>query len=436
MKTAFLMRRILLLLLFAGLIVSAYAETHWRQVAQPTTKDLLRLSFVDSARGWVCGREGVMFTTTNGGTVWTQQTTGVTGDFIDIFMLDERFGWALSWAYYTDTLTYYGTYIVRTTNGGVDWSADEYPVLGKYFHAISFFDSLNGWMVGEEGDIEKTMDGGHSWTRAQVDTTELSFMPILNIRFFSKDIGFGMGGALDFAGVLWRTTNAGENWSVLNVSPEPVYEIHFVDSTNFIGIAGDFDFGASMIRTSDAGRTWEYIYLAIFGQPRAMSFRTPNEAWVPVGNTLMATYDTARTWTIVDTLGWRIPYHLAFTDSLTGYLVTDSGFVYKYRKTTVTVAEKGQHFPRTLRLAQNYPNPFNPATTIQFSVPVKPRNATRVTLRVYDLLGREIKTLVDDTREPGDYSVVWDARDVPTGIYLCKLSAGGLVDTKKMVFIR
>ncbi|MBI5473272.1 MAG: T9SS type A sorting domain-containing protein [Ignavibacteriae bacterium] len=439
-STSVIHRFFLLTALFPILAYSAFAQSPWRSIAQPTTKDLRRLSFIDSATGWVCGREGVIFRTTTGGSSWEQQHSGVTGDFHCLFMLNDRYGWGLCWDDYIDTATFFGTRIIRTTNGGNTWHAAQYPIWGKYFHALTFFDSLDGWMVGEGGDIEKTTDGGLTWTRARVDSSELSQMAILNVRFFSKEVGFGMGGALDFAGALWVTTNAGENWFVLNVSPEPVYEMHFVDSLNFIGIAGDFDFGASMIRSSDGGRTWEYTYLAIFGQPRAMSWRTPREAWVPVGNTLMVTYDTARTWNIVDTLGWRIPYDLTFTDSLTGYLVTDSGFVYKYKNRVMEATEPNEMLPAVFSLEQNYPNPFNPTTTIEFSLP----KSSEASLKIFDILGREVATLVNEHLNAGTFKTEWDAKNMPSGTYFYRLQAGdastgsarSFVATKKLLLLR
>jgi hypothetical protein len=80
-------------------------------------------------------------------------------------------------------------------------------------------------------------------------------------------------------------------------------------------------------------------------------------------------------------------------------------------------------------LSQNYPNPFNPNTTIWYSVP----GSCFVTLTVYDLLGREIETLVSESKTPGDYSVVWDGENHAAGIYLVRLTAGDFKETRKIV---
>jgi len=92
-------------------------------------------------------------------------------------------------------------------------------------------------------------------------------------------------------------------------------------------------------------------------------------------------------------------------------------------------------------LFQNYPNPFNPATSISFDVPGTEGEAVRVGLRIYDLRGRLIRTLVDTELVPGRHSVLWDGRDdsgvfVPSGVYLYRLVAGGSSSVRKMTVLR
>jgi len=83
-------------------------------------------------------------------------------------------------------------------------------------------------------------------------------------------------------------------------------------------------------------------------------------------------------------------------------------------------------------LEQNYPNPFNPVTTIQYSIPQR----SNVTLKVYDLLGNEIATLVDEYKPAGKYEVEWDASNLSTGVYLYKLTAGEFSSVKKLVLLK
>ncbi|MBI5058695.1 T9SS type A sorting domain-containing protein [candidate division KSB1 bacterium] len=90
------------------------------------------------------------------------------------------------------------------------------------------------------------------------------------------------------------------------------------------------------------------------------------------------------------------------------------------------------HAPARYTLAQNYPNPFNPVTEIRFTVP----RATDVTLRVFDLLGREVATLVDRQVVAGEYTVLFDAAALASGIYFYRLETAGFTATKKMVLLR
>jgi len=96
--------------------------------------------------------------------------------------------------------------------------------------------------------------------------------------------------------------------------------------------------------------------------------------------------------------------------------------------TDVTLNESSR-IPGDFALFQNFPNPFNPVTTIRYTVP----SACHVNLTIYDLLGREITTLVNETRTPGDYLVKWNGQNHSAGIYLAHLTAGEFTDTKKLI---
>ncbi len=97
--------------------------------------------------------------------------------------------------------------------------------------------------------------------------------------------------------------------------------------------------------------------------------------------------------------------------------------------------------PESFDLVQNYPNPFNPTTTIRFAVPSELEGAAHATLKVYDLSGREVKTLINEAMSPGEYSVDWDATNnegekVAGGVYLYRLVAGDYTATKKMILMK
>ena len=94
---------------------------------------------------------------------------------------------------------------------------------------------------------------------------------------------------------------------------------------------------------------------------------------------------------------------------------------------------------REFNLSQNYPNPFNPSTNIEYSIPVGTEYyfvQQNVQLKIYDVLGREVTTLVNQKQKPGNYEVTWDASNQPSGVYFYKLQTGDFTQTKKMILLR
>jgi len=89
-------------------------------------------------------------------------------------------------------------------------------------------------------------------------------------------------------------------------------------------------------------------------------------------------------------------------------------------------------------LEQNYPNPFNPSTTVKYSIPnvASGFSLRKVSLKVYNLIGKEISTLVNNAQQPGNYEVTFDALELPSGVYYYQLKAGDYFETKKMLLLK
>ena len=96
------------------------------------------------------------------------------------------------------------------------------------------------------------------------------------------------------------------------------------------------------------------------------------------------------------------------------------------------VKETASGIPSEYKLEQNFPNPFNPTTTIRYSI----SKITRVTLKVFDILGRQVKTLINTIQAPGQYSVSFNAQGLASGIYFYQLQAGNFISTKKLVLLK
>lgn len=93
--------------------------------------------------------------------------------------------------------------------------------------------------------------------------------------------------------------------------------------------------------------------------------------------------------------------------------------------------------PTDFALYENYPNPLNPCTDIKYQIPI----SVPTTLKVYNILGQEVRTLVDGVREPGFYTVTWDGRDcfcndASSGVYFCRIEAGDFIQRKKMLLLK
>ncbi|MEO8515063.1 MAG: T9SS type A sorting domain-containing protein [Ignavibacteria bacterium] len=109
-----------------------------------------------------------------------------------------------------------------------------------------------------------------------------------------------------------------------------------------------------------------------------------------------------------------------------------NGILYGDTSMLVGIQQISSDIPNQFSLSQNYPNPFNPSTKIQFALP----KSTYVQIIVYDELGRELETIVNEQLNAGTYQMDWNAANFPSGVYYYKLTAGSYSDTKKMVLIK
>lgn len=107
--------------------------------------------------------------------------------------------------------------------------------------------------------------------------------------------------------------------------------------------------------------------------------------------------------------------------------------VVKYTQSPVSVEEDESSSPHIFHLAQNYPNPFNPSTTIRYAL----ARTSRVTLKIFNLSGQEVATLVDEIKSQGAHEVQWEAPDLPCGMYFCRLQAGNeFVQARKLLLLK
>ena len=116
--------------------------------------------------------------------------------------------------------------------------------------------------------------------------------------------------------------------------------------------------------------------------------------------------------------------------SVNSDFIVASGFYYG-ALLIVSVEDEGE-VPLEFKLEQNYPNPFNPTTSIKFSV----KQREQVVLKVYDIIGNEIATLINQPMDAGSYSLTFDASSLASGVYIYRINAGSFVSTKKMMLLK
>jgi len=121
-----------------------------------------------------------------------------------------------------------------------------------------------------------------------------------------------------------------------------------------------------------------------------------------------------------------------FIDVNNGWAVGDSGSIYHTTNGGVTFIGDESTQPSEFILEQNFPNPFNPSTKIKYSVP----QSSNVVIKVYDILGNEIETLVNEEKPAGTYELTWYAEGLSSGVYFYQLKAGEFIQTKKMLLLK
>jgi hypothetical protein len=127
-----------------------------------------------------------------------------------------------------------------------------------------------------------------------------------------------------------------------------------------------------------------------------------------------------------------IDFSVSGDTAYVGCFWQDKAAVQMFKRVVTSVTQIDDRVPKTYTLSQNYPNPFNPSTTISFTLPSR----SFVSLKVFDLLGREVATLVNENKNAGACSVRYDASTLTSGVYFYRLLAGSFIETKKLLFLK
>ncbi len=404
----------------------------WERISSPTTDVLRKIFFVDANNGWASGLTGTIIHTSDGGISWVLQNSTVTTPIVDVFFINNNLGWALTFP----EVPPFGTTVLKTTNGGLDWFKDSTFFENEIMYTVFFFDERVGFLGGN--GIKKTTNGGLTWVNTHIDSGTVSTLPINRFSFYSDTLGYACGGRIDVAGVVWRTTDGGNSWSSIGISPDQIFDIFIFDSLNALSLSGDPEgfFGIGLIKTSDAGLNWSFTELPLFGISFTLDFLNPLEGWSSSGYKFLHTTDRGEIWLEEPTPDSTTIYDLQFVDEYTGFACGQDGALLKF-----TSFKKPQVDKPTFELMQNYPNPFSEKTTIRFTVLSQRYDIpTRVKIKLFDILGNEITTIVDD-----DFYWGFHERDLnPTnqniilssGVYILSLVSGDNFISKKLIYLK
>lgn len=380
------------------------------------------------------GFDGVFLKSTNAGASWKGsyiRANNVAPNILDMHFVDENIGYASH---------SYGL-VTKTTDGGETWAAvipDTISVTVNH-NGVFFLNENYGFTVGRLASnfdmINKTTDGGSTWQQ----TTNIVSSTLRSIAFVNENTGIAVGEKLKSI----YTSDGGTTWnvSIFETLPPGTAEPHlrkvtFKDNLNATAV------GESLILNStNAGATWNYADVNELSETLTdVDFKDAQTGWAvgtktssPKKVALYKTTDGGLNWTDhVDTLifpGSETVYGVSIHNDFVWICGSPSNIFTDEPVTSVT-PESG--LPIQMGLGQNYPNPFNPATKISFTL----SQASMITIKVYDILGREIKSLIQEFRSAGEHVIEFDAKGLSSGIYLYVLRTESGMLSKKMTLMK
>jgi photosystem II stability/assembly factor-like uncharacterized protein len=425
----------------------------WTEISTATTRAFLAMYFVDAKTGWAVGGGSVyrvIFKTTDGGDTWTSQNVPNGEALMDVFFINATTGWVVGM----------NGAILKTTDGGANWVAQN-SGRTDWLECVYFKDANVGFVGGSEG-ILQTTDGGTSWTLTDLAgwVDDLIFVDAQN-GFAVGAIGSTLSKGIDGSGDIdvggggdktWQTTDGGETWTeILQSGTKWILRAFFTDRNSGWGVG---TLGAIMKYTDalplpapPSNLTAEAISQTAIklawldNANNENGFHLYRSAGVSGAFRLLTTL-TANTATYTDTaltFGMTYWYRLEAFNAIGNSALSLDAFA---TAGNVVAVEQDREVPAQFALEQNYPNPFwsaatsraagNPATFIIYSLP----QPAQVELKVYDVLGHEVRILVNDNKPAGVHRVSFDGQGLPGGLYFYRLRAGEFVETKKMLIVR
>ena len=373
---------------YGGILISTDKGETWKSSfvsgnnVCPTVESLY---FLDDNIGYAAQRNRTVSKTTDGGLSWTQimkDTMATSINNYDVQFLNEDVGFVVGKGE-SDVSAFY-----KTFDGGDSWSSlIAAPGLTNELNALHFFDANNGVVVGDESVIAFTIDGGNFWNTVKANNTPGGNFDYDKMEFLNDSFGLACGD------ILIKSTDAGKTWDYVAVDglTKDIEGCAIVDELTWYITGSKF-----LLKTTDGGITWTELF----------------DEEIITANTC---YDI-----LIDTEGYP-------------WLACGSSEIYT-SSPVVGVEKTRDNLVNSFSLEANYPNPFNPSTKIKYSL--QSSSLQNVTLKVFDMLGQEVATIVNETQKSGTYEVDFNASKLTSGIYIYTLQSAGLLQSRKMLLIK
>ncbi len=384
-----------------------------------TTKNLVGVHYADLNNGTAVGSDingGVVVHTTNGGNTWILQTTQMATPN-NVFFLNPEYG-AVAYGWSGG-----GGGIFTTRDAGNTWTRKKGN--GQYdldTYGISMLDTGTIVATASQGKVYRSTNSGTNWSTIQTPVTATLY----NLQFIQDTIGVAVGAS----GAIIRTTDGGLTWTQQTSNTTTVlYGVSFcsLDTGTVVGGSG------KIYRTVDGGATWTLQSSGVSSTLRGVAMIDGSTGYISGdAGVLLTTTNGGTTWT-KQVFGTANLSAMWFNDAAIGTIVGSSGLIMSTRAIPTSVREElTPTLPTAFSLLQNYPNPFNPTTSITYRL----AKEGFVHLQIFDLLGREVASLVSENQHAGTYTATWDATNVGGGMYFYRLSTESFSQVKKLVLLK
>lgn len=372
-----------------------------------------------------------LYKSTNAGESWFPMNFGQNNDLLALEFISPLRGF-----------TAISANIWWTSDGGNSW---DYVTTGNPFALldISFYDSLNALAVGTGGKIIKSTDVGQSWQLLSSGTNKTLF----SISFPIQSTAIAVGG--EFSGddgIILKTTDFGTSWEPISSPIQTTLRcVSFAAETTGFAVG----YNGAIIRSTDSGSTWTFQNSQTSNILNSCYFVTTDIGFaVGSAGIILKTTNSGQNWELMNSNTSRGLQSIKMQNELIGVVVgsgiilktTDGGNSWIQKQIVTDLAEDKSYDLTSYKLMQNYPNPFNPSTKIKFTIPsIRTRDRVFIQLIVYDVLGNEIATLINEELPTGEYEVEFNVVQnniLSSGIYFYQIRAGTFVQTRKMVLMK